>query len=137
MRDIMRPVAALLFMLLSTVATFAQGANASAETKLSPAEQTMAQARKLIDKNPKDFEAYNALALALSRRARETSDVKFYTQAEEALQKSFEISPENFDGQRIHVWLLLGKHEFAAALDAAKKLNQRMPDDVMLYGFLT
>jgi tetratricopeptide (TPR) repeat protein len=97
----------------------------------------MAQARTLIDRNPKDFEAYNALALALSRRARETSDVKFYTEAEETLQKSFEVSPDNFDGQRIHVWLLLGKHEFAAALEAAKKLNQKMPDDVMLYGFLT
>ncbi len=133
----MRRIAALLFIFLSTVSTFAQGANAAAETKLSPAEQTMAQARKLIDKNPKDFEAYNALALALSRRARETSDVKFYTQAEEALKKSFEISPDNFDGRRIHVWLLLGKHEFAAALQEAKKLNKKMPDDVMVYGFLT
>ncbi len=133
----MRRTAILLFMLLSTVATFAQGSNASAETKLSPAEQAIAQATKLIDKNAKDFEAYSALALALSRRARETSDVKFYTQAEEALQKSFEISPDNFDGKRIHVWLLLGKHEFAAALEEAKKLNKKMPDDVIVYGFLT
>src|SRR5713226_4569837 len=137
MRDVMRRTAILLFMLLNTVATFAQGSNASAEMKLSPAEQAIAQATKLIDKNPKDFEAYNALALALSRRARETSDVKFYTQAEEALKKSFEISPDNFDGKRIHVWLLLGKHEFAAALEEAKKLNKKMPNDVMVYGFLT
>ena len=35
------------------------------------------------------------------------------------------------------VWLLLGKHEFAAALEAAKELNRKLPDDVMLYGFLT
>jgi len=133
----MKRIAALLLLVLGTVAGFAQSPNAPAETKLSPAERGMAQARKLIEKNPKDFEAYNALALALSRRARETSDVKFYAQAEETLQKSFEVSPDNFDGQRIRVWLLLGKHEFAAALEAAKKLNQRMPDDVMLYGFLT
>ncbi|HXR16750.1 MAG TPA: tetratricopeptide repeat protein [Terriglobales bacterium] len=133
----MKRIAALLLLVLGTVAGFAQGPIAPAETTLSPAERSMAQARKLIDKNPKDFEAYNALALALSRRARETSDVKFYAQAEETLQKSFEVSPDNFDGQRIHVWLLLGKHEFAAALDAAKKLNQKVPDDVMLYGFLT
>jgi tetratricopeptide (TPR) repeat protein len=131
----MKRIAALLLLVLVAVAGFAQGP--SAESKLSPAERSMAQARKLIEKNPGDFEAYNALALALSRRARETSDVKFYAQAEETLQKSFEVSPDNFDGQRIHVWLLLGKHEFAAALEAAKKLNQRMPDDVMLYGFLT
>jgi tetratricopeptide (TPR) repeat protein len=132
----MKRIAALLLLVLGTVAGFAQSPAVPAETMLSPAERSMAQARKLIEKNPKDFEAYNALALALSRRARETSDVKFYAQAEETLQKSFEIVPDNFDGQRIHVWLLLGKHEFAAALDAAKKLNQKMPDDVMLYGFL-
>jgi tetratricopeptide (TPR) repeat protein len=133
----MKRIAALLLLLLGTAAGFAQTPSAPAETKLSPAERSMDQARKLIDKNPKDFEAYNALALALSRRARETSDVKFYAQGEETLQKSFEIAPANFDGERIHVWLLLGKHEFAAALDAAKTLNQKMPDDVMLYGFLT
>ena len=133
----MKRIAAFLLLVLGAVAGFAQGPTAPVETQVSPAERSMAQARKLIEKNPKDFEAYNALALALSRRARETSDVKFYTQAEGALQKSFEVAPDNFDGQRIHVWLLLGKHEFAAALDAAKKLNQKMPDDVMLYGFLT
>jgi tetratricopeptide (TPR) repeat protein len=133
----MKRIAALLLLLLGTVGGFAQSPSAPAQTTLSPAERGIAQARKLIDKNPKDFEAYNALALALSRRARETSDVKFYTKAEEALQKSLEVSPDNFDGERIHVWLLLGKHEFAAALEAAKKLNLKMPDDVMLYGFLT
>jgi tetratricopeptide (TPR) repeat protein len=133
----MKRIAALLVIILGTVAGFAQSLAAPAEAKLSPAERNITHARELIEKNPKDFEAYNALALALSRRARETSDVRFYTEAEEALQKSFAISPNNFDGQRTHVWLLLGKHEFAVALDAAKDLIRKMPDDVMLYGFLT
>ncbi len=132
----MKKLASLALMIVSAVAAFAQ-TSATPEPKLSPAEQSMAVARKLIDKNPKNYEAYNALALALSRRARETSDVNFYTQAETALQKSFEISPGNFDGERIHVWLLLGKHEFAQALPEATKLNKKMPDDVMVYGFLT
>jgi len=104
---------------------------------LTPAERGIAQANLLIQKNPKNFEAYNSLALALSRRARETSDVKYYALAEEALQKSLAISPNNFDAARTHVWLLLGKHEFPTALVEAKKLNQRVPDDVMVYGFLT
>jgi tetratricopeptide (TPR) repeat protein len=125
---------ALSLMILSACMTFAQ---TPGQSSLSPAEQSMAAARKLIDKNPKNFEAYNALALALSRRGRETSDVAYYNQAEDALKKSFEISPNNFDGERTAVWLLLGKHEFAAALDKAKELNKKMPDDVMLYGFLT
>jgi tetratricopeptide (TPR) repeat protein len=135
----MKRIAALLLLALAIGTTdgFAQVPSASPVQQLSPAERNMAQSKKLIEKNPNDFDAYNALALSLSRRARETSDVTFYTQGEEALQKSFAISPENFDGQRIRVWLLLGKHEFAAALQAAQKLIQKMPDDVMLYGFLT
>jgi tetratricopeptide (TPR) repeat protein len=133
----MKRIAVLLLLVTSALNGFAQSPSPVAAMPPSPAERSMAQAQKLIDKNSKDFEAYNALALALSRRARETSDVAFYAEAEEALQKSFAISPANFDGERIHVWLLLGKHEFAAALDAARKLNQRMPDDVMVYGFLT
>ena len=126
---------ALIFVMVTAVAIAQTKPNV--DVKLSPAEQSMAVAQKLIDKNPKNFEAYNALALALSRRARETSDVKFYNQGEEALQKSFSISPGNFDGERIHVWLLLGKHEFATALAEGTKLSKKMPDDVMVYGFLT
>jgi len=132
----MKKVVALMVVIATAVLMTAQ-TNTASETQLSPAEQSMATAQKLIEKNPKNYEAYNALALALSRRARETSDVKFYSQAEEALQKSFAIAPGNFDGERIHVWLLLGKHEFAAALAEATKLNKKMPDDVMVYGFLT
>lgn len=133
----MKCITQILLIFVSSTAMLAQTNPTATEVKLSPAEQSMAQANRLIEKNPKNFEAFNALALALSRRARETSDVKFYTQAEEMLQKSFEISPDNFDGKRIQVWLLLGKHEFAAAREAAQKLNKRMPDDVMVYGFLT
>jgi hypothetical protein len=47
------------------------------------------------------------------------------------------MKPGNFDGKRIEVWLLLGKHEFAAAREEALKLNREMPDDMMVYGFLT
>ena len=133
----MKKLAVLLLMLMAALAAVAQTSTLSAGATPSPAERSMAQANRLIEKNPKNFEAYNALALALSRRARETSDVLFYAQAEETLKKSFEISPGNFDGERIHVWLLLGKHEFAAAREEARKLNQKMPDDVMVYGFLT
>ena len=133
----MNKLTALLLIIVAALPVLAETPAASLEPKLSPAERGIFQAKKLIEKNPKDFEAYNALALALSRRAREISDVNYYTQAEEALQKSFAISPDNFDGARTHVWLLLGKHEFAAALEEARKLNKRMPDDVMTYAFLT
>lgn len=132
----MKKTLAILLVLIAAVSVWAQ-TGTTADPKLSPAQQSMAAAQRLIDKSPKNYEAYNGLALALARRARETSDPTFYKQGEAALQKSFEISPENFDGKRIQVWLLLGKHEFAAALEEAKKLNKRTPDDVTVYGFLT
>jgi tetratricopeptide (TPR) repeat protein len=131
----MKKIVAFMLMVLGAVSVFAQTSATTAI--LSPAQLSVARAQQVIDKNPNDFEAYNALALALARRARETSDPKFYAQGEQALEKSFAISPGNYDGARIQVWLLLGKHEFASALEEATKLNKRVPDDIMVYGFLT
>ncbi len=132
----MKKIVAITIVIMGTAVGFAQ-TSASQRPALSPAQLYIARAQQIIDKNPKDYEAYNALALALARRARETSDPTFYAQGEQALDKSFAISPANYDGARIQVWLLLGKHEFASALEAATKLNKRVPDDVMVYGFLT
>ena len=132
----MKKLLIIALMCFGTYAALAQ-TNAKVEPTKSPAEQSIELANRIIASKPNDYEAYNALALALSRRARETSDPAYYTKAEQALEKSFAISPGNFDGSRIHVWLLLGKHEFAAALEEGTKLNKKIPDDVMIYGFLT
>ncbi len=35
--------------------------------------------------------------MALARRARETSDVSFYAQADEALEQSLRVKPDNFE----------------------------------------
>jgi tetratricopeptide (TPR) repeat protein len=122
---------------LTCVCLSASAQDQAAANTLSPAEKSIAKAKEVIAKDPKNFEGYNALALALSRRARETSDPDYYTQAEKALEQSFRISPNNFDGSRTKVWLLLGKHEFAAARKEAIALNARMADDPMTYAFLT
>jgi predicted Zn-dependent protease len=45
--------------------------------------------------------------------------------------------PNNFDAEKQRVSMLLGEHEYPAALEAAKALNKRVPDDVMVYGLLT
>lgn len=105
--------------------------------KLSPAERAITDAKQAIETSPKQAEPYNSLALALARRAREISDITYYAQAEAALKKSLKLAPGNFGAEKTRVWLLLGKHEFAQALEAAKALNQRVPDDVMVHGFLT
>ena len=110
---------------------------AQTETKMTPAERSIAQAQEAVKQNPKQPDGYNALSLALSRRARETSNPNYYEQAEEAVRKSLEVAPANLGALKARAWLLLGKHEFAQARQVALELNKRMPDDVLVYGFLT
>src|SRR5262245_11227884 len=105
-------------------------------TPLSPAQRAIAQARKAIEKSPGRAEPWNALAFALARRARETSDPAFYEQAQDAVEKSLGISPDNFEGRKAEVWVLLGKHQFGRALAEATVLNKRAPDDVLVYGLM-
>jgi tetratricopeptide (TPR) repeat protein len=117
------------------VLTCVLSASASAQA-LTPAEISIRKAEAEIAKNPGHFSYYNGLAMAYARRARETSDVAYYQRAEETLAKSFAISAGNFEGCKIQTWLLLGRHEFAKAREAAMKLNKQNPDDVTVYGYL-
>ncbi len=127
----------LAIALLSLAAMPAPAQVSAVGELLSPAQQKIAWAQAEISKNPKRYQPFNQLAIALARRARETSDVNYYAQAEAALDKSFALSPENLDGLKARTWILLGKHEFAKAVALAKQLNERWPDDVLIYGFLT
>jgi Flp pilus assembly protein TadD len=102
----------------------------------TPAELSIQRAQQAIAKHPDQSAAYNGLAMALARRARETSDVSYYERAEDALRQSLALSPGNFEAQKIQTWLLLGRHEFTKALEVATRLNKMTPDDVTVYGYL-
>ncbi len=77
------------------------------------------------------------LAAALIYRAKETSADSFYDEAGDAVRQSLALSPANFEGLKMEVSVLLGKHEYPAALTEAEALNKKVPDDVMVYGLLT
>jgi len=132
----MKRILSALFMMAATFGA-AQSTTNARSVDPSPAAQSIADARKAISEKPARYAGYNLLAMALVRRARETSDPGYYTQAEDAVKKSLELAPNNFDTQKVRVSILLGEHEFPAALDAAKALNKKVPDDVMVYGQLT
>ena len=126
----MNKIAALSFFFLTALAL------AESAPGLSPAERSVANANKAIAAKPREYGPYNQLAIALSRRARETSDPTFYAAAEDALKRSFELSPGNLEAEKIRVWLALGRHEFPDALKAAQALQEKAPNDVLVYGFL-
>lgn len=121
--------AALAALVLAAAPLFASG-------EPTPAEQKIAAAGKSIEVNPSRHEPYVELALAFARRARETSDPAWYERAQDALAQSFSLAPANLEAERARIWVLLGKHEFAQALELSQALNRRVPDDLMGYAFL-
>ena len=117
------------FVLLPIVLSSA----AFAET---PAERRIAQAEIVLESAPENARFHTDLALAYARRARETADMSFYDKAHAALDRALEIAPEDFNALKVRAWALLGQHEFQKGLELAKQLNERAPDDVIVYGFL-
>jgi len=126
-----------LFSLWLLVPLLASNAIASGqEPQLSPAERKIAAARRAVAEHPEKYQFYNDLALALIRRVRETSEFNYYDQAEDALKQSLRLAPDNFESQKLHILLILGREQYAQARDAARALNKRMPDDVMVWGYI-
>jgi tetratricopeptide (TPR) repeat protein len=102
----------------------------------TPAQQKISWAEAAIKAHPDKSQPYNELAVAYVQRVRETADPSYYLQAESALQKSFQITPANLEGQKARLMTSLGRGEFVEALRQAKALNKKTPDDVLLYGFI-
>lgn len=103
----------------------------------TPAQQKIAQAQAALVKQPHLADAQASLALALAQRARETADTAYYAQAQAALDKALEFAPGHLGARRAQIWVQLGRHEFAAALEAAEALNREVPDDLQTYAYLT
>jgi tetratricopeptide (TPR) repeat protein len=132
----MKKHSVLTLILILTGVALAQTAAPQPAAAKSPAELSIEHAQKAIAAKPQNQGAYNDLALAYARRARETADPAFYARAEEALAKSEALAPDSLETRKLRVWVLLGRHEFARARDQAEALNRRVPDDVLVYGLL-
>jgi tetratricopeptide (TPR) repeat protein len=124
----------ILGLLLSVPATpAAWGADRGSP---SPAELRIAAAQKVLQKQPDRYMAYNDLATALIRRARETGDKSYFQQAAAAVDNSRRLQPDNFEAGQAHVALLLGELKYTEALAEARALNHRMPDAVLVWGYM-
>lgn len=117
-----------VFFLLPLLLSFVRGA--------SPVDARIAAARKAVVASPKSWQPYNDLAFALCRKARDNGDVALYDEAAAALRHSNQLSPGNYDSQKLQVPVLLGRHEFAEALKLASDLNHKVPDDIGVWGLL-
>ena len=110
---------------------------AAADAQSVPVTQRLAAAERVVAANPASYDGHNELAMALARRARDTADAELYDRADAAIARSLELAPDNFEALKLRAWVMLGKHEFGPALDLARTLNKRVPDDLLVYGLLT
>jgi len=111
-------------------------ASETAVQEQTPAQLRIAAARQQVGADPKKVQAYNELATAYLRRARETANPKYFEDADDALAEGLKLDSSDFQLQKTQVALMLGRHQFAQALESAKALNHHVPDDVMTYGYL-
>ncbi len=114
--------------------------NASANgvnPRTSPAAARIRAAEEKIRQSPNSPDGYNLLAAAYAAKARETGDFSLNAKAEEALTRSFEIEPDNYDALKLRARLLLTFHRFAEARDVARRAQAMRPKDHDVYGALT
>jgi tetratricopeptide (TPR) repeat protein len=102
----------------------------------TPAEMAIESAKAEIVKHSDYAPSYNALAMAYVMRADQTADAQFYAKAEETLKRCFALAPDLYEAKKTAISILLGRHEYAKALESATKLNKQTPDDVAVYGYL-
>ena len=81
-------------------------------------------------------DALVGLTAAFMRKARETGDPDYYTRAGAALDRAVAIDAGHYGALRARAWVLLGKHDFAAALRAARTARRAAPRDWWNYGNL-
>ncbi len=98
--------------------------------------QLVANAQALVETRPDDARAYIALAQALTRRAREGTPAVFYGQADTALAAARARAPADPEAEKVAIEIDLGRHRYEEALQRALALNRKVPDDVLVYGFL-
>jgi tetratricopeptide (TPR) repeat protein len=96
----------------------------------------IASAESQITRNPTQAEGHTALALALVKAARATDRPEYLQRAESAVADALRIAPDDFEAHKAEVVIRLAEGRYTHALDEAKALNKKVPDDNQMYGYL-
>lgn len=115
-------------------AMFAQAQNATLSASLVQRRVELAQKRVRME--PKSAQAYDDLAFAYCRWARDTDDPQLYEKADEGIRQSLQLAPGNYEARKLEVTVLLGKKQAAEALKLASALQIHNHDDISVWGLL-
>jgi tetratricopeptide (TPR) repeat protein len=90
-----------------------------------------------VEKDAYDFTAYNKLADAYLRRARQTGDVSDYGRAQTALEQSLDVLPAgNLDAQLQLAFVKITQHDFRGGMALAQDALQDLPGDAYSLGIV-
>lgn len=106
-------------------------------TTPSKADRRILRAIRAIERQPDSPEGYNQLASAYMQKARETSDFDLNAKADDAIERSLEIEPANYDALKLRAKLQLTYHRFAEALETARRAQVVRTDDHDVWGQIT
>ncbi len=106
-------------------------------TASSKSDQRILHAQQSIEKFPKSADGYNQLASAYMQKARETADFSLNASADDAINHSLAVEPDNYDGLKLRTKLQLTYHRFAEALETAHHLQTFRNDDHDVWGQIT
>lgn len=103
----------------------------------SPADAAITKAREAITTVPRSAMGYTNLAASLMKKSRETGDFALNLEAQDAIKRALEISPNDTVARKLEASLHLANHRFTEAVYASKKLIAEFPSDPFAYGVLS
>ena len=97
------------------------GPEPSSGGAVSPTVAAITRLQAAVSANPADEDAQRDLGFALAQRVRETADPSLYAPATTAFEAALALKPDDALGLVGVAGIQLGKHEFGAALETARK----------------
>jgi len=103
----------------------------------TPADERIEKAKRLVKEFPDLSKTHLQLAAAYLQKVRETGDYEINRTAERSIDRALEIEPESFEARLMQTQIYLSEHEFAKALELAKKMDKMRPANPLVLAAMT
>ena len=104
---------------------------------ISAAASQTSRLEQTVRDQPDNVDVLSRLSSAYVQRARERADPSFYPLAETAVRRALAVEPENTQALITDAGLALSRHDFAGALELARRVEAIEPSLVATYAVET
>lgn len=104
--------------------------------RVSRTQDLVAAMQERLRQSPDDVNAYAMLATALLQRVRDTGDVQYYGQAQQAVEAALRRDPKHLEALIAAGSLALSRHDFGRAFEFGEQARALNPHVPRVYGVL-